>query len=420
MVFSRAGSEMRSPRHSTSAASRATLHAMERRPLIIVGSGPAGTASALFLQRQHPELAREVLILEKAQHPRPKVCAGGLIPHTLECLRHLDVPLSVANVAVHRVVVDVPGRSIGYEDGEMCRVVRRDTFDHSLVVACRQRGIEVREDEKVLELRRDGDGVRIETERTSYHAPVVIGADGSGSAVRRQLVAEGRQCVGKAVMADVPVAAVDWSGFAEARYDFSFTAVAEGLRGYVWAFPCLIGDTPHVNVGAYSVDANGTGPELMRLLRAQLGTMGAPPVPVKSFPIRWYGKGVRIAAPRVLLVGDAAGVDPLMGEGISFAFEYGRRAASAVTRAWTTGNWSFADYEREVATSWMGRKLRRLGTAVRLFYGPAWRLCFPLAARSRHAQQIAVRWYNGVDGLDQRSSWELFAAWMRGGLPPNH
>jgi flavin-dependent dehydrogenase len=392
---------------------------MERRPLIIIGSGPAGTASALFLQRQHPELAREGLILEKAQHPRPKVCAGGLIPHTLQCLRELDVPLSVANVAVHRVGVDIPGRSIRYEDGEMCRVVRRDTFDHSLVVACRQRGIEVREDEKVLQLRHDGDGVHVETDRTSYHTPVVIGADGSGSVVRRQLVPDGRQCVGKAVMADVPVAAVDWSGFAEARYDFSFAAVADGLRGYAWAFPCLIDDTPHVNVGVYSVDANGTGPELMRLLRAQLDTMGAPPVSVKSFPIRWYGKGVRIAAPRVLLAGDAAGVDPLMGEGISFAFEYGRRAASAVTRGWATGNWSFTDYEREVATSWMGRKLRRLGTAVRLFYGPAWRLCFPVAARSPHAQKIAVRWYNGVDGMDQRSSWELFAAWMRGGLPSN-
>ena len=390
---------------------------MERRPLIIVGSGPAGTASALFLQRHASVLARDALILEKAHHPRPKVCAGGLIPHTLQCLRELDVPLSVANVGVHRVGVDVPGRSITYEDGELCRVVRRDAFDHSLVVACRERGIEVREDEKVLGLQRDGDGVRIDTERMSYHARVVIGADGSGSAVRRQLVADGRQCVGKAVMADVPVAAVDWSGFARSRYDFSFTAVADGLRGYVWAFPCLIDGTPHVNVGVYSVDANGTGPELMRLLHAQLDRMGAPPVPVKSFPIRWYGKGVRIAGSRVLLAGDAAGVDPLMGEGISFAFEYGRRAAAAVMRAWATGDCSFADYEREVATSWMGKKLRRLGLAVRLFYGPAWRLCFPLAARSRHAQTIAVRWYNGVGGLDQRSDWDVCSAWLCGRLP---
>ena len=53
---------------------------MERRPVIIVGSGPAGTATAIALHRRDPGLARDVLILEKARHPRPKVCAGGLIP----------------------------------------------------------------------------------------------------------------------------------------------------------------------------------------------------------------------------------------------------------------------------------------------------------------------------------------------------
>jgi flavin-dependent dehydrogenase len=260
----------------------------------------------------------------------------------------------------------------------------------------------------------------VETDRASYHARVVIGADGSGSMVRRRLVAGGRDCVGKAVMADVPVAAVDWSGFRESRYDFSFVSVPDGLRGYLWAFPCLIADTPHVNVGVYSVEAQGTGPLLVRLLRAQLAAMGAPPVPVQSFPIRWYGKGVRIAARNVLLTGDAAGVDPLMGEGISFAFEYGRRAASAVVRAYASGDFAFADYQQEVATSWMGRKLRRLGTAVRLFYGPTWRVCFPLAACSRRAQAMAVRWYNGVDGIDQRSAWNLLTAWMRGGLQAQH
>lgn len=394
---------------------------MERRPFVIIGSGPAGTASALFLHRQNPQLAREALIIEKAQHPRPKVCAGGLIPHTLECLHELDLPLSVPNVAVQRTRVDIPGRSIAHDDGELGRIVRRDAFDHSLVVACRARGIEVREGEKVVALQRDGDGVRIETERGSYQARAVIGADGSGSVVRRALVAGGRQCVGKAVMTDVPVAAVDWTGFRESRYDFSFASVSDGLRGYAWAFPCLIDDTPYVNIGVYSVEAEGTGPQLMELLRAQLDAMRAPPAPVKSFPIRWYGNGVHVTAPHVLLTGDAAGVDPLMGEGISFAFEYGRRAAAALMRALSSGDFSFVDYQRDVATSWMGKKLRRLGTAVRLFYGPTWRVCFPLAARSRRAQAIALRWYNGVDGLDQRSSWDLLRAWTRNDvLPSNH
>jgi len=390
---------------------------MERRPLIIIGAGPAGTACALFLQRQEPQLAADALVLEKAQHPRPKVCAGGLIPHTLQCLRELDVPLAVPNVPVRTARVDIPGRSVAHHDGELCRVVRRDAFDASLVTTCRQRRIEVRENEKVVELRREAGGVRIDTDRASYHARVVIGADGSGSVVRRRLVAGGGDCIGKAVMADIPVAAVDWSGFRESRYDFSFVAVPDGLRGYVWAFPCLIGDAPHVNVGVYSVAAQGTGPLLQRLLHAQLDAMGAPPVQVQSFPIRWYARGSRICAPDVLLAGDAAGVDPLMGEGISFAFEYGRRAAVAVVRAYASGDFAFTDYQRDVAHSWMGRKLRRLGTAVRLFYGPAWRVSFAIAACSRRAQALGVRWYNGVDGLDQRSVWDVLTARLRGGLP---
>ncbi len=387
---------------------------MERRPVVIVGSGPAGSASALFLQAADPALAHDTVILEKARHSRPKVCAGGLIPHTLRCLEELHVPLSVPNATVHRASVAIPGRTVAYEGRELCRVVRRDAFDHSLVRACRERGVEVREDEKVIDVQRADGGVRVETERGSYHARAVIGADGSGSLVRRRLVDGGRECVGKAVMCDLPLERIDWDGFRSERYDFSFVPVRDGLRGYAWAFPCLIDGVPHANVGVYSVTAPGSGAQLTRWLRAEIDRLGGAAVPVQSFPIRWYGRGVRIAAPHVLLAGDAAGVDPLMGEGISYAFEYGRRAAAAATRAFTSHDFAFADYERSVAASWMGKKLRRLHLAVRLFYGPTWRVWFALAAHSRSAQEIGIRWYNGVDGWDQRSGWEAARAWWRG------
>ena len=389
---------------------------MERRPLVIIGSGPAGSASALFLHARDASLARETVILEKAHHPRPKVCAGGLIPHTLRCLDELGVPLSVPNVAVHRANVEVPGHCVSYEGQELCRVVRRDEFDQSLVVACRSRGVEVREGEKVIDVHREGDGIRVETERASYHARAIIAADGSGSLVRRRLFAGEPECVGKAVMCDIPLAGVDWSGFRTARYDFIFRSVPDGLRGYAWAFPCLIGGVPHVNLGVYSVDTNGTGALLARVLREEMARMGAGPVPVKAFPIRWYRRGVRIAAPQVMLAGDAAGVDSLMGEGISFAFEYGRRAAAAAAQGLASGDLTFADYERSVSASWVGRKLRRLHLGVRLFYGPTWRLWFAFAAHSRMAQEIGIRWYNGVDGWDQRSGWDAVRAWWRGDL----
>ncbi|HVM96546.1 MAG TPA: FAD-dependent oxidoreductase, partial [Candidatus Acidoferrales bacterium] len=392
---------------------------MERRPIVIIGSGPAGSATGLELQRTDAALASEILILEKAQHPRVKVCAGGLIPHTLERLRILDVPLTVPNALADRAHVEIPGSVVDYEGQELCRVVRRDEFDAALASACRSRGVEIRENEKVTALAREGSGVRIETERASYHAQVVVGADGSGSLVRRRMVPFGRHCVGKAIMTDVPVDRIDWNGFQAQRYDFSFTAVPRGLRGYVWAFPCLVAGKPHANIGVYSVDAAGSGAFLQQLLREEIDRLGAPrDLSFQSFPIRWYGRSVRIAAPHVLLAGDAAGVDALMGEGISYALEYGERAAKAARNALAVSQFDFAGYERDVSHSWLGKKLRRLEMSSRLFYGRSSPLWFAIAAKSRSAQEIGIRWYNGVDGWDRRSGWEALAAWWRGAVAP--
>src|SRR5262249_58747017 len=102
-----------------------------------------------------------------------------------------------------------------------------------------------------------------------------------------------------------------------------------------------------------------------------------------AFPIHWYRPGVRLAAPHAWLVGDAAGVDPLMGEGISLGFEYGSFAAAAAVRALRSGDLSGADYQRSVDTSWLGNKLRRLHLATRLFYGRRPRLWLALPERSR-------------------------------------
>jgi menaquinone-9 beta-reductase len=383
---------------------------MQERPLIIVGSGPAGAAAALRLSQVHPELARETLVLEKAQHPRDKVCAGGLIPHAIQCLQDLGVELTVPHVVVHRAAVRTPKREVMYEGREICRVVRRCEFDASLVAAVRRRDVGVQEREKVVEVARDGNRIRVETENGSYRSRVVIGADGSGSVVRRHLFARPHGHMGRAIMCDIPMAEANWTGFLAQRYDFSFAPIVHGLRGYLWAFPCWIGGEPHVNVGVYSADT--PSPSLTRLLQAEVEKLTGLRPNFQAFPIHWYSEREPLADSGVLLVGDAAGVDPLMGEGISFALEYGRRAAEAVATAFATGDFSFASYQRDIRASWMGKKLRRLNLAVRLFYGPTWPIWFAIAERSRRAREIGLRWYNGVDGWDRRSGWQaLRAAW---------
>jgi len=382
---------------------------VDRRDVVIVGSGPAGAATALALAARAPAVAARTVLLEKAHHPRPKTCAGGVIPKAVRLLEGLGAPLAVPHARVGTAAVTVPGRRVRLDGTDLCRVVRRAEFDARLAWAARDRGVELREGERVVHLARDGHGVRVETATRAYWAPVVVGADGSGSVVRRALVPGAAGVVGRAVMADVPVAATRWDGFAAHRYEFDFRPCAAGLRGYRWVFPCVIDGVPHANVGAYALPPAG-GARLRAELDAALADVGARAAAWKAFPIRTYARGQVVAAPHALLVGDAAGCDPLMGEGISFALEYGRLAAEAILAAHARGEWSFRAYARAVHRGALGRKLRRLSLGARLFYGPHRRLWFRLAAASPRAQAIGLGWYNGTGGWEERGALAALAA----------
>jgi flavin-dependent dehydrogenase len=360
---------------------------MERRAVVIVGSGPAGAATALRLAARAPGLARQTVLLEKAHHPRDKTCAGGVIPKALRLLDELDVPFAVPAARVDRAAVAIPGRDVTVVGEDLCRVVRRREFDAHLAWAARDRSVELREGERVVHVARDGAGVRVETDRAAYWAPAVVGADGAGSVVRRALVArDDADTVARAVMCDVPLAATTWTGHDARRYDFDFTAAVDGLRGYRWAFPCVIDGVSHANVGVYALPPV-SGARLQAELAGALAAIGVPPARHwAAFPIRTYAGEAALAAPHALLVGDAAGCDPLMGEGISFALEYGVLAADALITGHARNAFDFGGYVRAVHRGPLGRKLRRLALATRLFYGRHARLFFRLAARSSRAR----------------------------------
>jgi len=374
-----------------------------RRDVIIVGSGPAGAATALRIAARSPALAAATTILERAVHPRDKTCAGGVIPKGLRLLADLGLDLDVPQARVDCAAVDTPRTRVAVDEPDLCRVVRRRDLDAMLAWAARDRGVELREDAHVTAVRRDGDDVVVETRAETYRARAVVGADGSGSLVRRALVRGDGGIVARAVMTDLPIATTRWRGFAERRYDFDFRPCARGLRGYRWVFPCLIDGVPHANVGVYALPpVDGT--RLQRELAEIVAEVGGTAASWKAFPIRTLTRRSAVATPRALLVGDAAGCDPLMGEGISFALEYGALAAETLVAAAATGDWSFGGYASAVHRGPIGRKLGRLGLGARLFYGRTSALVFALAAASARAQAIGLRWYNGVDGWDERSA----------------
>jgi flavin-dependent dehydrogenase len=125
---------------------------MESYAVVIAGSGPAGYATAIALAQQSPALARRTLILEKQRHPRPKLCGGGLTTHADVFLQRLGLIPDVPAVPIREVRFRFRGAQIRLR-ANIFRVIHRPEFDAWLANQVRAQGVELHEEEPLLDLR---------------------------------------------------------------------------------------------------------------------------------------------------------------------------------------------------------------------------------------------------------------------------
>jgi flavin-dependent dehydrogenase len=115
---------------------------------------------------------------------------------------------------------------------------------------------------------------------------------------------------------------------------------------------------------------------------------------LKGHPIRWWSSKGRFARPRVILVGDAAGADPLFGEGISFALGYGAPAAEAIVDAFARGDFSFDTYATRVKEHPLFVHLRIRTRLARMAYLLNYPLVVSLGWSLMRAVIRRSRWHN--------------------------
>jgi flavin-dependent dehydrogenase len=341
------------------------------RDVVIVGGGPAGSVTALALAHAAPELASRVVVLEKARYPRDKPCAGALGARGDVLLRGIGVEVDVPGVPVDGISFRGAEAEAKAAPGRIGRVVRRLELDAALARAVRACGVEVREGVRVDGVKDDPAGAVVETSAGTVRARVVVGCDGVGSVVRRALGLGGGRLRAQVVEVDTEPVPGDRD-----RSLLHFDASDRRLPGYAWDFPTLVDGRPLVCRGVYRLKVDGRhgddGPDVTALLAARLRAQGIDPSRCKNkrYAERGFEPAEHLARGALMLVGEAAGIDPATGEGIAQAIEFGVLAGRFLARRLADPSAAgVAGWQNEVAASRLARDLAIRTRFVRLFYG---------------------------------------------------
>ncbi|MCG8424165.1 MAG: FAD-dependent monooxygenase [Proteobacteria bacterium] len=340
--------------------------------VIIIGAGPGGASVAARLE-QHGHAGR-VLVLERYGFPRPKPCGGGLTGHVNEAMAELDLTLSVPHWPADLARVRFGSFVRTVRMARPVNIVRREEFDHSLVEQVRAKGIEVAEGEGVKAIEVTGDAVTVTTSLgRTLRCSVLVGADGAASVTRKYILANARTLPHRLFKMEM---ALPQSRSIDPAMLYDFTPMVHGIRGYLWVFP-LPGRRVNVGVMHYPTYRK-SGIELVERLRSGLAELGLslPARGARGWPAWGYHPRAPISRPRVLTVGDAAGIDGLTGEGISVAMEHAVVAGDAVDQALRTGDMSFSGYRQAIRRAVVGRELALDRWLARLLYekrGQGWR-----------------------------------------------
>jgi geranylgeranyl reductase family protein len=324
--------------------------------VLVIGGGPAGAAMGYWTA----ELGHSVTIVERKHFPREKTCGDGLTPRAVKQLD--DMGLGEPLKQFHRyeglratahgkeLELQWPTHPLYPRHGY---VVRRRELDAMVALNAEKSGTTLLQGHEALEPLMEKGCVRgaivnnlDEDRKVAIRASYVVIADGANSRFGRSL--------GTARTKAWPYGTAIRTYWASPRHAEPWIESAldvkdrqgNSMPGYGWIFP--VGDgTINVGVGLLSTFKKFKDVNTTHLLDSYAHMIaerweidpGSPECRATSGKIPMGGSVFPKMGPTHLVIGDAAGsVNPFNGEGIDYAYETARMAATVLHDALRSGD----------------------------------------------------------------------------------
>jgi flavin-dependent dehydrogenase len=257
------------------------------------------------------------------------------------------------------------------------------------------------EDVRVTKVIRRPNHLEVLTDKGRFRTQVAVSADGV-NAILRRTPGFGRANISPIYMAETPADPAKEACFTDRVLLIDMHYLSDGVKGYYWEFPCHIDGQPFVSRGLVMGSRSGGKRHLHDILLQR----GIDPdsARIRAWPITHFDPGGRFSQPRMLLVGDAMGSDPLFSEGISQALAGGRLAAESLDQAFRSHDLSFKGYTRYVLRSRMGEELTAYARAARFFYGRYSKVFLSLLRESPELRNLIGFSYAGTERLSRSTS----------------
>ena len=295
---------------------------MSELDVIVVGAGPAGASAARDVARAGAHVA-----LVDGSFPREKPCGGGVTARAFALLGPEMPEIARSARTVRAVTFEAGGDAarVPFARAAQLEVFSREAFDSALLRLAIDTGAR-HVNARVRAIARDGQLWRVDLSTgESLRAPWMLGADGAGGAIRRQVFRafERRQL---SIAAGAYVSGVECHEIV--------IGFVDRPSGYLWSFP----RAGHLAVGTCAQADEASTADMHRITERWLDAYA----PAAGRPRRRYAWPIPSLAARDLdrerpsgrgwlLLGDAAGlVDPITREGIYFAIRSGVLAARSL------------------------------------------------------------------------------------------